>query len=48
LSQVVAEKGLLATGGSDCHGDVKGEAPLMGKVQVPYRIWEGIEARLEA
>jgi hypothetical protein len=47
LSQVVAEKGLLATGGSDCHGDVKGEAPLMGKVQVPYRVWEGIEAVLD-
>jgi len=48
LSQIVEDKGLLATGGSDCHGDVKGEAPLMGKVQVPYRIMEAISDRLSA
>ncbi|MSS71101.1 MAG: PHP domain-containing protein [Candidatus Latescibacteria bacterium] len=33
--------GLLKTGGSDCHGSVRGE-PTMGTVDVPYTFLEGL------
>jgi hypothetical protein len=36
------DRNLLVTGGSDCHGAIKGEAPLMGSVQVPYECYERI------
>ena len=35
--KMAEENGLLATGGSDCHGMGKGIV-LMGRVKVPYRI----------
>lgn len=35
--QKLADKhGLLVTGGSDCHGDIKKEKPTMGRVKMPY------------
>lgn len=34
--ELACEKKLLVAGGSDCHGTVKGNAPEMGKVRVPY------------
>jgi predicted metal-dependent phosphoesterase TrpH len=40
-----AERGLLITGGSDCHGTIKG-APEMGKVQTPIACYEALQARL--
>lgn len=40
------ENGLLVTGGSDCHGTVKGQAPLMGKVRVPYSCYERMLDRI--
>jgi len=40
------ERGLLTTGGSDCHGDAKREKPLMGTVRVPYAVYERIGERL--
>jgi predicted metal-dependent phosphoesterase TrpH len=33
--ELAASRGLLVTGGSDCHGTVKGHAPEMGKVRLP-------------
>lgn len=46
LKNVAHEKGLMITGGSDCHGTIKGEEPLMGKVQVPWTVYETITAKL--
>ena len=43
-----AEAGnLLITGGSDCHGSAKNQAPEMGKVRLPYIHVERIKAALE-
>ncbi len=33
---VARERGLLVSGGSDCHGTIKGRAPEMGRVKVPW------------
>lgn len=41
------ERGLMVSGGSDCHGAAKFE-PTMGKVQVPFARYEAIRDRLEA
>lgn len=35
---------LIPTGGSDCHGDVRGE-PLLGRVKVPYETVAALKAR---
>lgn len=35
LLALARERGLLVSGGSDCHGGVKGKRPEMGKVRVP-------------
>lgn len=37
------EHGLLKSGGSDCHGDARGDA-IMGKVQVPVSVYENLKA----
>ena len=37
------EHGLLKSGGSDCHGDGRGDA-VMGKVDVPLSVFEALEA----
>jgi predicted metal-dependent phosphoesterase TrpH len=34
-ARVAAQLGLVATGGSDCHGMAKGE-PLIGRIRLPY------------
>lgn len=44
--QLAHERGLLASGGSDCHGTAKGQ-PEMGKVRMPYTRYEAIRAALE-
>ncbi len=45
--KAIAEaRGLLITGGSDCHGAAKLMAPEMGKVRLPMRYVEAIQARL--
>lgn len=36
------DRGLLVTGGSDCHGSIKGHAPLMGKTKVPRSVYDTI------
>ncbi|MDR2191795.1 MAG: PHP domain-containing protein [Endomicrobium sp.] len=36
------EYGLIATGGSDCHGPFKNERPIMGRVRVPYSVVENL------
>lgn len=40
------ECNLLQSGGSDCHGDVKGNEPEMGKVRVAYELYEKIKQEL--
>ena len=44
FTQIAIERDLLISGGSDCHGAAKGEAPEMGKVRVPYYHYERIVA----
>ena len=39
--KVASEKGLIMTGGSDCHGQHKGRI-LMGSVRVPYTVVEDL------
>ncbi len=39
--------GLLVTGGSDCHGDSKGE-PLVGRVKLPYEFVEKLKSAAAA
>ena len=46
FEDIVRSRGLLATGGSDCHGTVKGERPLMGCARVPYEVYERMKAVL--
>lgn len=40
------DRGLLLTGGSDCHGDIKKEKPTMGRVKTPYACYERIAETL--
>ncbi len=42
------EFNLIVTGGSDCHGPYKDEAPLMGKIKVPYYVLENLEKAKQA
>jgi len=44
-SQVAEKYGLLKTGGSDCHGDRRGDA-VMGQVKVPMDFLDAMKARL--
>lgn len=44
--RVAAERGLLVTGGSDCHGFRKSKGPLIGTVPVPYDLLERLKAAL--
>ena len=37
---------LLISGGSDCHGTIKGHAPLMGSIRFPYERFQSIKDRL--
>ena len=39
--------GLLMSGGSDCHGDSRGDA-IMGKVDIPYTVFEALEQGWQA
>lgn len=40
------ERGLLLTGGSDCHGNIKKEKPTMGRIRTPYTCYERIRETL--
>ncbi len=46
LCQMAHARGLLVSGGSDCHGDIKREGPEMGKVRVPVACYAQIVERL--
>lgn len=46
FTEAARENGLLVSGGSDCHGRVKGEDPLMGSVHVPYDVYARIKDAL--
>lgn len=43
---LAGKRGLLLTGGSDCHGDIKKERPTMGRVRTPYTCYEHIRDAL--
>lgn len=45
--EFAAERNLLVTGGSDCHGSIKGHPPLMGKTKVPRAVYDTIREALE-
>lgn len=45
--RMTEELGLLATGGSDCHGAVRGE-PLLGIIKLPYERVEALKERVHA
>ena len=44
--QIAKERGLLVSGGSDCHGTATKPVPDMGSVPVPYECLETIQKRL--
>lgn len=47
--QGVAESlGLLAVGGSDCHGPRRGLGPRLGSQQVPHGVYEALSAAISA
>lgn len=45
FTTLARERGLLITGGSDCHGTIKGKA-LLGTVRTPLAVYETILAAL--
>lgn len=45
FSALATARGLLVTGGSDCHGDIKGRRE-MGRVRLPWRHADAIFSRL--
>ncbi len=46
-SKIASDNNLLCTGGSDCHGDGRGD-PIIGTVDVPASYVEAMRERLEA
>ncbi len=46
LKTAAKKRGLLISGGSDCHGSIKGHAPLMGRIRFPYDRYQRIKDRL--
>ncbi len=48
FKRIAEERGLLISGGSDCHGGIKGQRPELGTVRVPYTCFEAIKAALIA
>ena len=47
LTAIAKDRNLLITGGSDCHGSIKGDPPLMGKVRLHWRHYEVIRERTQ-
>jgi len=46
FAALVESRGLLATGGSDCHGGIKGDPLLMGTVRAPHALFIRMRERL--
>ena len=46
LLRLARERGLYVSGGSDCHGTIKGQAPEMGGVRVPLSVVRPLLERL--
>lgn len=44
--ELARSRGLLVSGGSDCHGTVKGRRPEMGKVRLPWEHYERLRDAL--
>lgn len=45
FAALAEKKGLLTTGGSDCHGGIKGDPLLMGTVRTPFALYQRIRDR---
>lgn len=45
-TRLVMKYGLIATGGSDCHGKKEHSEPLIGTVFVPYQLFSHLQARI--
>lgn len=45
--EMAEARALLVSGGSDCHGGIKGDKPTLGLVRVPYACYADIVERLE-
>ena len=43
FKQLAIENGLIATGGSDCHGNMPHQEPLIGRVKIDYSIVEELK-----
>ena len=48
FSAIAQEKQLLCSGGSDCHGAVKGEHPTMGRIKTPLEQYHRICSALSS
>jgi predicted metal-dependent phosphoesterase TrpH len=48
LMRVARERGLYVSGGSDCHGTIKGHSPEMGRVRMPLAVIRPLLERLGA
>lgn len=46
FAALAEKRGILVTGGSDCHGGIKGDPLLMGSVRTPYEVYTRIRERL--
>ena len=44
FKQLADDNGLIATGGSDCHGNMPHHEPLIGRVKIDYSIVEKLKA----
>ncbi len=47
LKTKAIQRGLLKTGGSDCHGSIKGESPILGLWGIDQQAWKPIEKMLK-
>jgi len=43
LANLAEKYGLIITGGSDCHGKVDGNLPLLGSMKIPYSLLEPLK-----
>jgi len=48
FAALAKDRGLSTTGGSDCHGGIKGDGFLIGTVRVPYSVFAAIRDRTAA
>lgn len=47
LHMIAIERGLAKTGGSDCHGNIKGQEPILGRFGLQLEAWRAFEKVLQ-